>query len=294
MPCSPIFVGLEVPFFLGRAAISQTSHARVGAPLHPPHSHQGAELGIVSDGQCEFYFEGQRYRLKTGDAIFVDGMLPHAIGRSQRAGFVYDYANVTFEALLNVPPAQAGLALVERCRRQRGRGLQVLQASEQTRSLLEGAVSLFERGGSAQLAAAWGTLVQVIATLIPNETERNPQSETQRADALLAAVSLIHHAYKEPLTLEEIARHCSLSVSHLVHIFSSSLNHSPIEYRNLIRIEKAKDMLLGTNDKIEAISSEIGFEHVGHFYRLFRRVAGMTPSAFRKAGALAARAPNQT
>lgn len=270
------------PFALGRD--SYVGQAKLGKPVHRLHVHQGAELGLVSAGQCDFYYEGRRYALGPGDAVFVDAMLPHGAGRRVRGEFTYDWLHVSFEALLGVPPARAGLALVQACRRDRGGELQVLHTSDEQRALIEDAIRLYERGNSTDLAGAWGKAVQLIATLIPKDAKRMVKSDPQHADASLAAVAVIHHRYTEALTLQELADHCSLSVSRLVHVFSSAMNHSPIEYRNVLRIDKAKELLLGSDDKIESISADVGFEHPGHFYRLFRRLTGVTPTQFRKEG----------
>ena len=56
---------------------------------------------------------------------------------------------------------------------------------------------------------------------------------------------------------------------------------SPWDYLNRFRIQKAKELLLLTEESITAISAEVGFEDVGYFGRVFRKVAGLSPRAFR-------------
>ncbi|KHF34442.1 Melibiose operon regulatory protein [Paenibacillus sp. P1XP2] len=48
------------------------------------------------------------------------------------------------------------------------------------------------------------------------------------------------------------------------------------------RIFAAKDLLLQSSDNIEHIAIACGFKSMPHFYRTFKRYAGMTPASYRK------------
>jgi len=49
-----------------------------------------------------------------------------------------------------------------------------------------------------------------------------------------------------------------------------------------LRLEEAKQMLEATDEPIEAIANEVGYEDAGFFSRLFRRSVNLTPAQYRK------------
>ena len=53
-------------------------------------------------------------------------------------------------------------------------------------------------------------------------------------------------------------------------------------YVNHIRIEKAKDMLMNTNRKASEISASVGYDNTNYFYRIFKKITGVSPTMYRK------------
>lgn len=51
---------------------------------------------------------------------------------------------------------------------------------------------------------------------------------------------------------------------------------------NRIRIEKAKELLISTDEKIVEISQMVGIENTNHFIRLFKEKTGVTPLTYRR------------
>ena len=64
--------------------------------------------------------------------------------------------------------------------------------------------------------------------------------------------------------------------------FEQATGMSPLEYVQTLRLEEAKQMLEATNEPIEAIANEVGYEDAGFFARLFRRSVNLTPGQYRK------------
>jgi AraC-like DNA-binding protein len=64
--------------------------------------------------------------------------------------------------------------------------------------------------------------------------------------------------------------------------FTDATGFSPIDYVQRLRIEDAKRRLERTEASADAISWEVGYEDPAFFRRLFKRVTGMTPGAYRR------------
>jgi transcriptional regulator GlxA family with amidase domain len=57
---------------------------------------------------------------------------------------------------------------------------------------------------------------------------------------------------------------------------------SPMEYIHTLRLEEAKHILETTEQPVEAVANEVGYEDSSFFGRLFRRKVGITPAQYRK------------
>jgi transcriptional regulator GlxA family with amidase domain len=64
--------------------------------------------------------------------------------------------------------------------------------------------------------------------------------------------------------------------------FSQATGMSPLEYIHTLRLEEAKQMLESTEQAVEAIANEVGYEDASFFGRLFKRKVGLTPTQYRK------------
>ncbi|WP_010272285.1 helix-turn-helix domain-containing protein [Paenibacillus senegalensis] len=96
-----------------------------------------------------------------------------------------------------------------------------------------------------------------------------------------ASIAYIHKHLYEPLTLAELARHAAYSPYHFTRIFKEQIGISPQYYISSLRLQRAKDLLLGTGLSIRDISLEVGQQSLGTFTTRFTEKVGMTPSEFR-------------
>lgn len=88
--------------------------------------------------------------------------------------------------------------------------------------------------------------------------------------------------YKEPLTLQSISKALHISPYYLCHIFKENTDSSVMEYLNTSRINAAKELLKTESGSVKDIAFETGFSDPNYFCRVFKRVTGITPSAFRR------------
>jgi AraC family transcriptional regulator len=89
------------------------------------------------------------------------------------------------------------------------------------------------------------------------------------------------------ITTAELANLVRLSPFHFSRAFKRSLNDSPHAYLMRRRVERAQGLMLTTTTPIAQIALSCGLADQAHFTRLFRRFAGESPRAWRRARATA-------
>jgi len=88
--------------------------------------------------------------------------------------------------------------------------------------------------------------------------------------------------YGDEISRDGIATAVDMSPDHLGRTFKELTGERILDYLNKIRIAEASTRLKTSNDKITDIAFDVGFGSLRSFNKVFRDIAGLTPSAFRK------------
>jgi transcriptional regulator GlxA family with amidase domain len=89
----------------------------------------------------------------------------------------------------------------------------------------------------------------------------------------------------KPIRSSELASVVRLDPAYFCRVFRASFGEPPLQYVSRRRIERAQELMLSTDTSLSQIAFDCGFADQAHFSRLFRRVAGDTPRAWRRAHA---------
>jgi AraC-like DNA-binding protein len=81
----------------------------------------------------------------------------------------------------------------------------------------------------------------------------------------------------------DLARVTRLSVSHFMRAFRESFGAPPHTYLMRRRMERAQDLMLSTETTIGQIALDCGFADQSHLTRLFHKIVGESPAAWRRA-----------
>ncbi|MBN1814567.1 MAG: helix-turn-helix domain-containing protein, partial [Anaerolineae bacterium] len=96
------------------------------------------------------------------------------------------------------------------------------------------------------------------------------------------AVAYFQQNYDHALSRWEVAEAVGVSESYLSRVFSQELGLSPWEYLNRYRIFQAKRMLRHTSGSVKTVAHRVGFRDPAYFSRVFRKLTGFSPSAYRE------------
>lgn len=90
--------------------------------------------------------------------------------------------------------------------------------------------------------------------------------------------------HAQPIKIEELAKVARLSPSQFDRRFKKVFHITPTRHILNVRIRSACNLLASTHDTIASIALEAGFYDHSHFIRSFKKLIGLSPSAYRKQG----------
>jgi len=88
--------------------------------------------------------------------------------------------------------------------------------------------------------------------------------------------------YQEALTLALVARHAAMSRYYFCKVFRKATGENFNRYVSRLRVEKAKNLLLNLNHRVSEIAFAVGFQSLTHFNRMFKSIAGRSPTDYRQ------------
>jgi len=91
----------------------------------------------------------------------------------------------------------------------------------------------------------------------------------------------VQRNYQNNLTIEFISSLFYMNRSYCSHIFHTRTNEKFIDYVNRVRIKKAKELLDHSDKKIYQIAKSVGYDNVKYFFRVFKKLQGITPEQYR-------------
>ena len=99
--------------------------------------------------------------------------------------------------------------------------------------------------------------------------------------ALRKVVDYIRRNYRDHVSLEHLAQVANLSPTYLSRLFHREMGERLSHFLVRTRVEKAQELLAGTQIAIADVAEYVGFTDQSHFTTAFRRITGTTPGAFR-------------
>lgn len=107
------------------------------------------------------------------------------------------------------------------------------------------------------------------------------EEATAESPAIARARAYIAQKHADELTLTEVSQAVNMSAFYFCKTFKKATGMTFTDYLARIRIEKVKNLLLNPHKRVSEAAYEAGFQSLSQFNRVFRRIAGESPSIFR-------------
>jgi AraC-like DNA-binding protein len=95
------------------------------------------------------------------------------------------------------------------------------------------------------------------------------------------AVRHIRENLHRKISITELSALCYMTPEHFIRSFSQEVRCTPLQYINRKKVEKAQLMLIIGDKSVKDIAYSLSFENVSYFYRLFRKITGVSPALYK-------------
>ena len=123
------------------------------------------------------------------------------------------------------------------------------------------------------------TLLELIYAVFADYDDAKGQSKKK---LISEGVKMLCEHPERMIPVSELAKSCNISEVYFRKIFKEEMGVSPVEYRNRLRLDRAKQYLEYGDISVQEISDELGFSTVSHFIKIFREEYGVPPLEYRK------------
>lgn len=235
------------------------------------HIHQFCEIIYVTRGEVALSVDDNDYTLTEGYAAVITPFQSHSISVENADFWMCVFSNNC------VPNYFIDVDMFH------NRDCSVFKASKS----LDAQIKTIRKKVAHPIHIANGTVPRPIKAVIYSafteyiEAVPNVISFKKR-DTLSALFVYIYEHYLENISLKSIGKELGYNPKYLSQCLMTIPNMSFPTILNSLRTDHAKNLLIGTNMKISAIAYECGYSSEQTFHRTFLKIAGMTPTEYRK------------
>jgi len=109
------------------------------------------------------------------------------------------------------------------------------------------------------------------------------QQDNSESPVIKKAKQFIEERQTDDISTRDVAKVVNVSTFYFCKLFKKATGMTFTEYLSVVRIAKAKNLLLNPNLRISEIAYDIGYQSLTHFNRTFHRIVGHSPTAYRRA-----------
>ena len=124
---------------------------------------------------------------------------------------------------------------------------------------------------------------EYLQKVFETDIELREKSASKKYSSLLQkAASYIQENFSNSdISLNSVAANVNLSPNHFSTVFSQEMGQTFVEYLTMQRMNRAKELLRGTNMKTAEIAYAVGYRDAHYFSYLFKKTQDCTPREFR-------------
>ncbi|WP_159519151.1 AraC family transcriptional regulator [Sunxiuqinia indica] len=252
------------------------------------HYHNCFEISFITEGSGKRIVADSIVEFHPGDLIFIGGKLPHVwISDKQHtlSGRTLEMVNLQFthdvipQKLLTLPEFKNVSKAVEYSEK----GIQIVG---QTLNEVSEIMLQLPYMTSFNRLIQFYKMMDIIGKSESNTLLASDDYLAKRFSTNNKRIAMIHeylmNNFQEDVDLKKLASLVNMAEGSLCRYFKSQMKITLFEYLNQLKIDLACKLLMDENHGILEVSLDSGFNNLSHFNKQFKKITGLTPSAYRK------------
>lgn len=261
------------------------SHEQPGI-MNRAHWHAQVEVNFVFRGTMQYRMHGHNLALKAGDLCLFWGGLPHRVtDTSEDAYFIAIHLPLVHFFRLRLPSELSHKLM-------HGASLhsEVADAADQVSFDRWSAYMRSDHPGRREHAVDELLLRierlqfephRLLGPLAMDEADAEP-IDMQSFHNIAGICDFIAENFREDIDSVDIASSADIHPKYAMSVFKKSTGMTLNEYVNLLRLSYAQALLMREDGNVLRVAMDSGFGSLSAFNKSFRKMAGMSPSDFRR------------
>ena len=270
---------LKLPLVDRVASIRSQSASRISW-----HSHDCFELLLLMDGSTEYEFsDNKTVELPGGHFMVIPpGMLHrglHDVRRPVRlSGIMFD--PIRKGAAKHTPVTESDLVWLNN---QFVTGVrQVRRMGSELRTQVKSIPADFSNLDMSSASIVASLRLTVCSILLEAAKQLGSARTFEPKQAVQSTIAFMESHLAETNSIEKVAEAVHCSRAKLFEIFKDATGMTPNDYWQRLRIDRAQQLLTGSNKSITDIAMDCGFSTSQYFSSVFRKYSGVSPSHYRE------------
>ncbi|MGG1516037.1 AraC family transcriptional regulator [Paenibacillus oryzisoli] len=262
----------------------------------PLHIHEYTQIAYVRSGMCHHQLRGKTLTVGRGDLFIIAPGVEHSLSAMDDREFevvLIDFLPFlvreqlrpfadTLQRLLVSLEEPHNLAELPQPWLHIGKSKQPL-----VEHLLEDIQDEFDHREAGYEYAIVTSVVKLLILI-----DREYRKATRKKSAKSSSAGLqpieevkryIHDNYSQDIPLEQGAFLANMAPAYFSTVFKKETGQNFVDYLNEVRIERAMELIRRDTHTITQIGFQVGFHHLSHFIRTFKKRTGITPTEYKKA-----------
>ncbi|MBL4702319.1 MAG: AraC family transcriptional regulator [Phycisphaeraceae bacterium] len=249
------------------------------------------EIVLFLTGQGRVTIQSQTIDFQAGHLFLFCPFVPHAI--EVDASEPCEHLAIHFDVTQGVP-------LADDCLEERGpyevrlsHGLAwpthlVLPSSHSIESMLRRVIQMHNAPEPIARLSSLTYLSQVLIEMFTLEAHRDVGHKDATFSQAVCRIKFersiryVQQHLASDITVDDLADAAELSASYITRLFKQWVGTTPMNYLRQVRVERARQLLADVDLSIQQVGAQVGLRDPYHFSKVFRRIDGLSPSAFRQ------------
>lgn len=251
------------------------------------HFHNFFEIGYCYSGEGEVYLEDERPQYTGGIISLIPANFAHAADSKEHQVCFWEWLYIDLSGFLDAcykeEPHRKQKVLEQITR------MPILISVEeypQLAAIIRGILEENRKFRSFSKDVINGYLYIFVQELLRLNEHMFPKKTRWNMDIgkVRRALLYVDEHYSEKINVEDLAAQCHISEPYFRKLFAECMKVSPVEYLNIIRIQKACGFLHREDISIQTLAWKVGYMSVSAFERNFKKITGETPKQWKLHG----------